>query len=97
MIIKVLKPWFTVLLSAPKHTFIFLIKGYQHFISPLLGPHCRFNPTCSSYAIQAINCHGLLKGSWFAVKRILKCQPLSAGGDDPVPEKSTQVKHQHEK
>ena len=85
------------LFSLPKLALIVLIKGYQNFISPLLGPHCRFNPTCSSYAIQAINCHGSIKGSWLALKRILKCHPLSAGGDDPVPEKSNKVKHQHEK
>ncbi len=88
---------FAWLLSLPKLALIVLIKGYQNFISPLLGPHCRFNPTCSSYAIQAINCHGSIKGSWLALKRILKCHPLSAGGDDPVPEKSNKVKHQHEK
>lgn len=85
------------LLQLPKFTLITIIKAYQHFISPLLGPHCRFNPTCSSYAIEAINCHGILKGSWLSVKRILKCQPLSTGGDDPVPEKSTHVKNQYEK
>jgi putative membrane protein insertion efficiency factor len=88
---------FLWLLSLPKYFLILLIKGYQNLISPLLGSHCRFNPTCSSYAIQAINCHGSLKGSWLAVKRILKCHPLSAGGDDPVPEKFNKVKHQHEK
>ena len=83
-------------LSLPKRLLILLIRGYQKWISPLLGPHCRFNPTCYSYAIQAINLHGIAKGSWLAVKRILKCHPLSAGGDDPVPVKSTKVK-QHEK
>ncbi|MGA4604688.1 MULTISPECIES: membrane protein insertion efficiency factor YidD [Pseudoalteromonas] len=87
---------FKAVCSLPKHLLILLIRGYQQWISPLLGPHCRFNPTCSSYAIQAINLHGIAKGSWLAVKRILKCHPLSAGGDDPVPVKSTKVK-QHEK
>ena len=85
------------LLQIPKFTLITLIKCYQRFISPLLGPHCRFNPTCSSYAIAAINCHGILKGSWLSVKRILKCHPFNAGGDDPVPEKLTQIKNQYEK
>jgi putative membrane protein insertion efficiency factor len=94
---KAFRPWYLRLSTLPKAVFITVIKGYQRFISPMLGPHCRFNPTCSHYAIEAINCHGLLKGSWFALKRILKCHPLSAGGDDPVPDKSTQVKHQHEK
>ncbi|MBD1581869.1 membrane protein insertion efficiency factor YidD [Pseudoalteromonas sp. S16_S37] len=94
---KVFQRWCLQIIALPKAALIFIIRGYQRFISPMLGPHCRFNPTCSSYAIEAINCHGLLKGSWLAVKRILKCHPLSAGGDDPVPDKSTQVKHQHEK
>ncbi|CAH9060012.1 Putative membrane protein insertion efficiency factor [Pseudoalteromonas holothuriae] len=94
---KVFQCWYTQLIALPKTALVFIIKVYQRFISPMLGPHCRFNPTCSSYAIEAINCHGLRKGCWLAVKRILKCHPLSAGGSDPVPDKSTQVKHQHEK
>lgn len=68
---------------------ITLVRGYQHFISPLLGPHCRFNPTCSHYAIEALQRFGLLKGSWLIVKRILKCHPLHEGGDDFVPSKTT--------
>lgn len=64
---------------------IALIKGYQKFISPLIGNNCRFNPTCSFYAIEAINRFGLIKGGWIASKRILKCHPLNAGGEDPVP------------
>lgn len=71
--------------SAFQKVAIALIKSYQKFISPLLGNNCRFNPTCSSYAIEAINRFGLLKGGWIASKRILKCHPLNAGGDDPVP------------
>ncbi len=61
------------------------IKGYQRLISPLLGPNCRFNPTCSAYAIEAINRFGITRGSWLASKRILRCHPLNEGGDDPVP------------
>ena len=64
---------------------IFIIKAYQRWLSPLLGNNCRFNPTCSSYAIGAINRFGVVKGCWLAAKRILKCHPLNAGGDDPVP------------
>ncbi|GAA5131023.1 membrane protein insertion efficiency factor YidD [Thalassotalea piscium] len=64
---------------------IAIIKSYQRYISPLLGNNCRFNPTCSFYAIEAIKRFGVLKGSWLAGKRILKCHPLNAGGDDPVP------------
>ncbi|QSX37280.1 membrane protein insertion efficiency factor YidD [Shewanella sedimentimangrovi] len=64
-----------------------LVRGYQIFISPLLGPKCRFHPTCSHYAIEAIQVHGTVKGCWFAAKRILKCHPLHPGGSDPVPPK----------
>ncbi|WOT05250.1 membrane protein insertion efficiency factor YidD [Shewanella youngdeokensis] len=63
------------------------IRGYQVLISPMLGPRCRFNPTCSYYAIEAIRLHGFMKGCWFAAKRILKCHPLHPGGEDPVPNK----------
>ena len=62
-----------------------LIRGYQIFISPMIGPRCRFTPTCSHYAIQAISLHGIVKGSWLAGARIIRCQPLSKGGYDPVP------------
>ncbi|MCG9732291.1 membrane protein insertion efficiency factor YidD [Shewanella sp. Isolate13] len=64
-----------------------IIRGYQLLISPMLGPRCRFNPTCSHYAIEAIRLHGVVKGCWFAGKRILKCHPLHPGGEDPVPNK----------
>ena len=64
-----------------------IIRGYQVLISPMLGPRCRFNPTCSHYAIEAIRLHGVVKGCWFAAKRILKCHPLHPGGEDPVPNK----------
>jgi putative membrane protein insertion efficiency factor len=71
--------------SAPQKLAIAIIKGYQRFISPLLGSNCRFNPTCSSYANQAIERFGVIKGCWLASKRIVKCHPLNEGGDDPVP------------
>nr|WP_322975044.1 membrane protein insertion efficiency factor YidD [Aporhodopirellula aestuarii] len=60
-----------------------LIRGYQIFISPLLGPNCRFTPTCSSYAIGAIQKHGLIRGTWAAIKRIARCHPWNPGGYDP--------------
>ncbi|WP_392560782.1 membrane protein insertion efficiency factor YidD [Orbus mooreae] len=72
-------------MSLGANSFILLIRGYQRFISPLLGPHCRFTPTCSNYAIIALKRFGLIKGSWLTVKRVLKCHPLHEGGDDPVP------------
>lgn len=61
------------------------IRGYQLFISPLLGPRCRFLPTCSAYATEAIREHGAFCGGWLALKRILRCHPLHPGGYDPVP------------
>ncbi|MEG1996602.1 MAG: membrane protein insertion efficiency factor YidD, partial [Oscillospiraceae bacterium] len=67
--------------------FLFLIRCYQKFISPLFLPRCRFTPTCSSYAILALEKHGLFKGSYLAIKRIIRCNPFSKGGADPVPEK----------
>ena len=70
-----------------KRFLIFLIKGYQKFISPLLGDNCRFYPTCSAYAIEALRVHGALKGSYLAIRRILKCHPFHKGGIDPVPPK----------
>lgn len=64
---------------------ILLIRGYRLFLSPLLGPRCRFEPSCSVYTQEAIAAHGAVKGSWLGVKRICRCHPLHAGGFDPVP------------
>jgi putative membrane protein insertion efficiency factor len=61
-----------------------LIRSYQVLLSPLLGPSCRFTPTCSNYALEAVELHGIFKGGWLAVKRILKCHPLGPFGYDPV-------------
>ena len=65
--------------------FIGLIKGYRFFVSPLKGLCCRFVPTCSEYALEAVKKYGALKGSYLAVKRICKCHPFHRGGYDPVP------------
>lgn len=65
--------------------FIALIRIYQRFLSPMLGRNCRFVPSCSQYAIDALRLHGLFKGSLFAAYRLLRCQPLCKGGEDPVP------------
>jgi hypothetical protein len=63
-----------------------LIQLYRQWISPLFPPRCRFQPTCSQYAIVALERFGLFKGSWLTVQRILRCHPLHLGGYDPVPE-----------
>jgi len=70
-----------------RNIFIFLIKLYQKVISPLKPPACRFFPTCSQYAVEAYERFGVFKGSFLAVKRILKCNPFNEGGFDPVPER----------
>lgn len=62
-----------------------LIALYRRLISPLLGPHCRFAPSCSEYAAEAIRTHGALRGGWLAVKRVARCHPWSPGGVDHVP------------
>ena len=61
------------------------IKLYQIIISPILGPNCRYHPTCSQYSIEAINKHGPFKGTWLAIKRISSCHPWGGSGHDPVP------------
>lgn len=65
---------------------LILIKGYRLLISPLLGNHCRFTPSCSQYSITAIERFGLLRGGWMALRRIGSCHPWHSGGLDPVPE-----------
>ena len=64
---------------------IWIIRLYQRFLSPLLGENCRFYPTCSQYAIDALRAHGIIVGSGYALWRIARCQPLCKGGYDPVP------------
>jgi putative membrane protein insertion efficiency factor len=63
-----------------------LISGYQRWLSPLLGPRCRFIPSCSAYGLEAIRRHGPLRGSWLTLRRLLRCHPFTPCGCDPVPD-----------
>ncbi len=67
-----------------KRLLLGLIRGYRRFISPCIGPHCRYIPTCSQYALEAVTKYGALKGGWMAVKRVARCHPWHPGGYDPV-------------
>ena len=67
--------------------FVAPIRAYRRFLSPVLPHRCRFYPSCSEYAIEAVETHGVFRGGWLAVRRLLKCQPLHPGGYDPVPKK----------
>jgi len=74
----------------PIRGLILLIEGYRRFISPMKGPTCRFVPTCSTYAQQALDTHGLMRGSWLATRRICRCHPWGGHGFDPVPLKNAE-------
>lgn len=65
--------------------FKWLLRGYQLLLRPVLGPSCRFYPSCSTYALEAMDKHGALKGTYLTLKRLLKCHPWHPGGHDPVP------------
>lgn len=74
-----------------------LIRLYQRILSPLLGPRCRYYPSCSQYVLEAVHIHGVLSGLWLGARRIARCHPLHPGGLDPVPphhcSKATHVRH----
>ena len=74
-------------MSVPARLLTASIRAYRRFISPLFRPHCRFHPTCSAYALEAITVHGAARGTLLALKRISRCHPWNAGGLDPVPER----------
>jgi putative membrane protein insertion efficiency factor len=70
---------------APKRLVVALIRAYQRWLSPALPPSCRFHPSCSQYALEAVTRYGALRGSWLAVRRLARCHPFHPGGFDPVP------------
>ena len=71
-----------------RHVLKILIRAYQLVLSPMLGPRCRFYPSCSHYAMEAIESHGALRGTWLSARRICRCHPFHPGGFDPVPHHS---------
>ncbi|HXB34504.1 MAG TPA: membrane protein insertion efficiency factor YidD [Puia sp.] len=82
---KVVRSFVSVVLRILGLPLIALIRVYQWGISPLLGPRCRFTPSCSHYAVEALQKHGLIKGFWLAIRRIARCHPWGGHGADPVP------------
>lgn len=69
----------------PGRFLVILIRGYQRFVSPALPASCRFHPSCSQYALEAVTRYGALRGGWLAVRRLARCHPFHPGGFDPVP------------
>lgn len=80
-----LRRTFNALTATSKKILILFIKLYRFFLSPLLGPRCRFYPSCSEYAETALQTHGMFKGIFLALRRLLRCHPFNPGGYDPVP------------
>lgn len=72
-------------MSVAARLLVILVRGYQWILSPLLPPSCRFEPTCSSYAVEALSRHGAVRGGWLALRRLARCHPWASGGYDPVP------------
>lgn len=74
-----------------KYVLIGLLRAYRALISPLYGQVCRYHPSCSAYALEAVTVHGSVRGSWLAARRLGRCHPWAAGGYDPVPPRSSRV------
>jgi putative membrane protein insertion efficiency factor len=88
-------PWTTLAKDGGKmrRIMISLIKLYQTILSPFVGQHCRFYPSCSSYALEALEKHGAMRGLWLSIKRVSRCHPWHEGGVDPVPEPQKKQLH----
>ncbi len=84
---RLLSPLAKALRAGLNALLILLVRLYRWFISPLIPPRCRYQPTCSAYAIQALQSHGPIKGSWLTLRRIARCHPFGGSGYDPVPPK----------
>jgi len=82
-----------MLRTVPQRILVTLVRGYRFFLSPWLGSRCRFEPTCSAYALEALQVHGAAGGSYLATRRLLRCHPWCAGGHDPVPSGSPGLFH----
>ena len=84
--------WLRVAL-VPRNAGILLLQGYRFAVSPLYGDVCRFYPSCSSYSLQAVQAHGLVKGSWLTARRLVRCHPWSPGGIDDIPANTSSDTH----
>lgn len=73
-----------------RYPLIWLLRAYRMFISPLYGRVCRYHPSCSAYALEAVTAHGAARGTWLSARRLARCHPWAAGGYDPVPPRRTQ-------
>jgi len=80
-----MKPFLTTLIRLPQMGLVAMVKFYRLLISPWLGSNCRFDLSCSAYALQALEHHGAVEGSYLTLRRVMRCQPWCAGGHDPVP------------
>jgi len=80
-----MKKFWEILTRVLAFPFVLLIQGYRMFISPILPPSCRYQPTCSAYTLEALKKYGIFKGGWLGIKRITSCHPWGGSGYDPVP------------
>ncbi len=80
--------------ALPRQSLVILVKAYRLLLSPSLGSACRFEPTCSAYALQALDAHGALGGSYLTLRRLVRCSPWCDGGHDPVPRRLFDFSHQ---
>ena len=83
------------LTRVPSLLLMLLVRAYQLLVSPLLGPSCRFYPSCSAYGLEALRVHGAVRGSWLTVRRVLRCHPWNPGGVDEVPPARASRSHRH--